>query len=97
MNLVTKVFCSSLSKSLYPLVYRQLLFSHCGEKISIFKYPSMALSLERSFTCIMYRNLYLWPNDIVPLLQAVGGDGGPLTTRVDQKVVIVPQPFYALS
>lgn len=45
--------------------------------------------------CIMYRNLDLWPNDVVPLLQAMGSDGGPLAAGVNQKVVIFPQPFYA--
>ncbi|EPY79139.1 hypothetical protein CB1_000954007 [Camelus ferus] len=52
---------------------------------------------ERSFTCIMYRNLNLWPNDIVPLLQAVGSDGGPLAARMNKKVVMFPQPFDAFS
>lgn len=40
--------------------------------------PGLLLPLERSLTCIMYWNLYLWPNDIVTLLQAMGSDGGPL-------------------
>lgn len=56
-----------------------------------------SLPAPRGLTCVVHRDLYLRPDDVVPLLQAVGGDGGPLAARVDQQVVVLPQPFDAFA
>lgn len=45
----------------------------------------------------MYRDFYLWPYDVVALLQAVSCDCCPLPTRMNQKVITLSKAFYSFS
>lgn len=48
-------------------------------------------------TFIVHWDLYFGPDDIVSLLQTVSGDRCPLTTGVNEEVVVVSEPFDYLA
>lgn len=95
------VLCNVIKKLSHSHCHQSLSFTLSNKVITVsgrqFIVFEFVFQVNNSFTCIMYRDFYLWPYDVVTLLQTVSCNCCPLSTRMNQKIIALSKAFYSFS